>query len=236
MLSDRRIDFRGVGFAYLRGDPVFSGLDLVVDAGLTLVLGPNGSGKSPLLKLAAGVEKPDAGTVLVNETDLWTREAEARRDLAYVPEQPDITPYASVDSVMRLVSRLRGARFEEGDEALRDLGLAEMKNRSIRQLSKGQRHRVLLAAARVGTPRTLMLDEPLDGVDRGARRGVLAWIDRVLGEGGLAVVVTHDVEPFAAASARAVAMDRGRATIVAGLPNEAGARLRLLEELARGGS
>lgn len=234
MLSARSIEFRAVGFEYLPGDPVFSGLDLVVEAGLTLVLGPNGSGKSSLLKLAAGVEKPDSGTVAVNGFDLWAREVDARRDLAYVPEQPDITPYASVDSVIRLVSRLRNAPFGEGEGAMQNLGLHGLGGRSIRQLSKGQRHRVLLAAAQVGMPGTLILDEPLDGVDRGAQRAVLDWIDRVLQAGGLVAVVTHDVGPFARRAARAVAMRPARPPRPVYLPEEETGRLRLLEALARG--
>lgn len=234
MLSERRIEFHDVGFEYMKGEAVFSGLDFTIEAGLTLVLGPNGSGKSSLLKLAAGVEKPDSGTVLVNGFDLWSREVEARRDLAYVPEQPDITPYASVDSVLRLVSRLRNTPFQEGEAAMQGLGLGDLGNRSIRQLSKGQRHRVLLAAARVGMPGTWIMDEPLDGVDRAGQQTVIAWIEEILNTGGLVVVVTHDVEPFAPAVRRVVAMNRGLASIIDTLPDKAEARIRLLEQVAKG--
>ena len=86
------IRFHQASFAYRDGEPVLSGVDLEIPAGLTLLLGPNGCGKSTLLKLAAGVEQPDAGRVEVDGKDLWVDEVEARRSLAYVPEQPDLTP------------------------------------------------------------------------------------------------------------------------------------------------
>jgi len=236
VVAGRRIEFRGVSFGYFDGTSVFRDLDLVLGPGLTLLLGPNGSGKSSLLKLAAGVEKPDAGSVLVNGDDLWVREVDARRDLAYVPEHPDVTPYASVAAVMRWVARLRGVPPDHGRQALDLLGLAGLGRRSIRQLSKGQRHRVLLAAARVGGPQTLVLDEPLDGLDRGLREATLEWIRGVCAEGGLALVATHDLEPFAAAATGVVAVLAGRVTGLSSLSTDPAERLARFEVLARGGS
>ena len=102
------IRLRGVSFAYRAGEPVLDKVDLAIAAGLTLLLGPNGCGKSTLMRLIAGVERPDAGRVEIGALDLWTAEAAARKDLAYVPEQPDLTPYATVEEILRLVCRLRG--------------------------------------------------------------------------------------------------------------------------------
>lgn len=233
-MKPRTIEYRDVAFGYARQTPILTGLTLHVEAGLTLVLGPNGSGKSSLLKLAAGVEKPDSGTVLVDGHDLWSEEVLARRDLAYVPEQPDVTPYASVESVLRLVCRLRKQPFQAGLDALAILGLDGLGGRSIRELSKGQRNRVLLAAARVGMPRTLLLDEPLDGLDRGMRLAILEWIHEVCRSGGLALVVTHDIEPFAATATRVLAMHEGREELIPLDPHDHEHRLDLLESYARG--
>lgn len=165
-------------------------------AGLTMVLGPNGAGKSTLLRLLAGVEAPDAGRVSIYGLDLWIEEAEARSELAYVPESPDVTPFAAVRDVLGLVAGLRRQGPEAVGAALEALGLGAVAGRSVRELSKGQRHRVLLAAARIGTPGLLLLDEPLDGLDRRARVQTLEWLGRHLESGRDAVVVTHDVEPY----------------------------------------
>ena len=102
------IRFERATLDYGVGRPALAATTLDVESGLTLLLGPNGAGKSSLIKLAAGVERPRAGRVLVDGFDLWTDEVAARRRLAYVPEHPDVTPYASVDEVLGLVCRLRG--------------------------------------------------------------------------------------------------------------------------------
>ena len=181
-MSTRRIEFRQVSFGYYREVPVLQDLDLVIDPGLTLLLGPNGGGKSTLLKIAAGVEQPDSGRVSVSGHDLWTDEVPARRDLAYLPEEPDLTPYASVLEILRLVCRLRGEATGRADEALSAAGLEGMGGRSVRQLSKGQRRRALLAAAWIGSPRTLLLDEPLDAMDQSMRQHLLSWLEKVRAE------------------------------------------------------
>jgi ABC-type multidrug transport system ATPase subunit len=205
------IRFSGVSFAYMLGRPVLEIGDLAIGDGLTLVLGPNGSGKSTLLRLAAGVEKPDAGRVEVDGRDLWVDEVEARRGLAYVPEQPDVTPYATVADVLRLVCRLRGEPLARADEALDGVGLAGLGGRSVRELSMGQRRRAVWAAARIGVPRTIILDEPLETLDRAMRDAVVAWTRAALDRGARVLVATHELEPFVARAARAVWFESGRA-------------------------
>jgi len=233
-VSGRHIEFRGVTFGYYRQAPVVHDVSLNVESGLTLVLGPNGSGKSTLLKLAAGVEKPDSGHVLVNGHDLWADELPARRDLAYVPEEPDLTPYASVAEILHLVCRLRGEPSGQVAEALSAAGLEHLGGRSVRQLSKGERRRALLAAAWIGKPRTLLLDEPLDAVDQRMRQHLLAWVEETLRHGGLAFVVGHEIGPLAPLAQRAIAVRQGTTQCFNELPAELPERIRLLERLARG--
>ena len=228
------IRFRQASFSYRPGEPVLSGVDLEVGPGLTLLLGPNGCGKSSLLKLAAGIEEPDGGTVEIDGKDLWIDEVEARRTLAYVPEQPDLTPYATVREILALVCRLRGEPRERGEEALDLVGLRALAHRSVRELSMGQRRRAVLAAARVGTPRHVLLDEPLEAMDRGAREDILAWIDRLVAAGATVLLVSHDIEPFVPRAARALTVRQGRCLTVDPLPEDPAARMALMERLARG--
>ena len=228
------IRFHQAAFTYGLGEPVLAGVDLEISPGLTLLLGPNGCGKSTLLKLAAGVERPDSGRVEVDGHDLWQDEAAARRGLAYVPEQPDLTPYATVREILDLVCRLRSEPRERGREALERVGLGGLAHRSVRELSMGQRRRAVLAAALVGTPTHALLDEPLEALDRGAREDLLAWVDRLIAAGAVVVVVSHEIEPFAPRAARALSVQGGRCLDAGPLPADAAGRLALLDRLARG--
>jgi ABC-type multidrug transport system ATPase subunit len=227
------IELTGVSFAYDPTHPVLAGLDLSIRPGLTLLLGPNGCGKSTLLKIAAGVERPDAGVVTIDGHDLWRDEVAARRELAYVPEQPDLSPYASVLEILRLVCRLRVQPLACAEEALQGVGLAGYEGRSVRELSMGQRKRAVLAAALIGTPCIALLDEPLETLDRGARATVIDWIRELLSQGATVVVVTHDLEPFAESAGCAIALSAGTACVCEPLPEDPADRLALLERYAR---
>ncbi len=226
--------FEGVTFGYEPGRPVVRESSLTLGPGLTLLVGPNGCGKSTLLKLAAGVERPDRGRILVDRFDLWEREVEARRRLAYLPEFPDITPYATLDDVLRLVCRLRGEPRRAGAEALDRFGLAAESGRSVRELSSGQRKRALFAAAFVGRPDHVLLDEPLDSLDRQIADDVLHWIGERTAAGATMVVVSHSLEPLAGLVTGAVTVRGGAAELHPEIPADAASRLRFLDALARG--
>jgi ABC-type multidrug transport system ATPase subunit len=226
--------FEDASFAYETGRPVIRGASLALGPGLTLLLGPNGCGKSTLLKLAAGVERPDSGRILLDGLDLWGREVEARRGLAYLPEFPDITPYATIRDVLRLVCRLRGEPWDAGRRALEKFGLAEESGRSVRELSSGQRKRALFAAAVVGQPGHILLDEPLDALDRQVADDVVRWMGERAAAGATVVAVSHLIEPLAGIVSAALVVQDGLALLREGLPAEPEARLRFLDRLARG--
>ncbi len=226
--------FEDVTFAYEPGRPVVRNASFPLGPGLTLLLGPNGCGKSTLLKLAAGVERPDRGRILVDGLDLWMREAEARRGLAYLPEFADITPYATLRDVLLLVCRLRGESKAAGAKALEIFGLADESGRSVRELSSGQRKRALFAAAFVGSPAHILLDEPLDALDRQIADDVLRWIGGRAAAGASVIVVSHAIEPLAGLVTRAVTVRDGSIAIREDIPVSPEARLRFLDALARG--
>lgn len=226
--------FKSVTFGYEPERAVIRDASFALAPGLTLLLGPNGCGKSTLLKLAAGVERPAAGRILVDGADLWQEEAKARRGLAYLPEFPDITPYAALRDVLRLVCRLRREPVAAGERALETFGLAEEAGRSVRELSSGQRKRALFAAATIGHPPHILLDEPLDALDRQIADDVLSWIRRRVAEGAAIAVVSHAIEPFAELAARAFTVRDGSVGQHDALPGWPEARLQLLDRLARG--
>jgi len=226
------IVFDDVRFGYDRSIPVVATGRLEIGSGLTLLLGPNGSGKSTLLRLAAGVEHPDAGTITVGGIDLWKDEAAARRPIAYVPEQPELTPFASVLEVLRLVARLREERLDAAERALERAGLQALRARSIREMSMGQRRRAILAAAWIGSPRVVLLDEPLEGMDRDTQDAILAWVRDLDTKGATVVVATHDLDPFVQVARGAIGF-RGSEPGLVSLPAEIEPKRRVLENLAR---
>ena len=227
------IRFECISFSYEKEEPVLMSVDLEIGPGLTLFLGPNGSGKSTLLKLAAGVEKPDSGLVTVDGHDLWKAEAEARSRLAYLPEQPDLTPYATLKEVLGLVCRLRGEPLNAGLSSLEFFGLLPLAHRSVRELSMGQRKRAVWAAVQIGSPRYLLLDEPLETLDRGIRDEVVAWVHKRVREGAAVAVVSHAIEPFLMTASRAAAFRDRRPILYENLPQNPTDKLAFLEKLAR---
>lgn len=224
----------GVRFGYQPGQSVLLSPALRIEPGLTLLLGPNGAGKSTLLKLLAGVERPHEGTITLDGIDLWRDEVGSRMGLAYVPEQPDLTPYASVREIIRLVAKLRGVPLADGESALEKVGLTAVAGRSVRELSMGQRRRAVLAAAFVGRPETLLFDEPLETLDRSMRELLLGWLEGRVNDGATVIVSTHEIEPFLARTTGVVTVVAGVVRLFA-LPADGPARRRTAEEASRSG-
>jgi ABC-type multidrug transport system ATPase subunit len=219
------ISLRGVRYSYGPGGAGLDCPELDLGPGLTLVLGPNGAGKSTLLRLAAGIERPDAGVVAVAGHDLWREEVAARAALAYVPEYPDFSPYATMEEVLLLVCRLRKRPPGEAGEALERVGLAELRWRSVRELSMGQRRRALLAAALIGDPRVVVLDEPLESMDRATRELIVGWVERLRDQGRCVLVATHETAPFARSADCLLLVEEGRTRLLDPVPPDERARL-----------
>jgi len=206
------ISFRGVRFAYRTGAVVLDLPALDIGPGLTLLLGSNGAGKTTLMRIASGVERPDAGTVAIGGHDLWTDEVAARRVLAYIPEHPDLTPYATVGEIAALVARLRGEPDESARQALAAAGLDQLGRRTVRELSLGQRRRAVVAAAMIGAPSVLLLDEPLEALDADMRARFLGWVESALDRGATALVATHETAPWTERCGRSIRLIPSRTT------------------------
>ena len=204
------IELQDVTFGYDARRTALEVPSLTIPAGVTLVVGQNGSGKSTLLRLIAGVDPPSRGTIRIDSLDLWRDEVEARRKLAYVPETPELTPYATIADVLQLVASLRGAAMESVVNALDRVGLFELAGRTVRELSMGQRRRAMLASALVGEPRVIILDEPLETLDVEMRAFIVEWVASLRVAGAAVLVATHDVASFTAVTDRTLAVDAGR--------------------------
>ncbi|WP_262063137.1 ABC transporter ATP-binding protein [Streptomyces sp. STR69] len=194
------------------------GVDLDFGAGtFTAVMGPSGSGKSTLLQCAAGLERPDAGTVTVAGVELADL-SERRRTLlrreriGFVFQSFNLLPSLTAAQNVALPLRLAGRRPSRAAvrEALERVGLAERAGHRPSQLSGGQQQRVALARALVTRPAVLFGDEPTGALDTTTSRQVLTLLRELVDrEGRTTVMVTHD--PVAASYAdRVVFLVDGR--------------------------
>jgi iron(III) transport system ATP-binding protein len=194
---------------------VLAGLDLEVPAGsLTAVLGPSGCGKTTLLRLLAGFERADAGTIRLGErvlADEGSHLAPERRAIGFVPQEGALFPHLNVSANVGFgLSRAqrRGGRV---GELLELVGLAGMAGRFPHQLSGGQQQRVALARALAPAPAVVLLDEPFDALDAGLRAQVRAEVRAALREAGAtALLVTHDQEEALSLADVVAVMREGR--------------------------
>lgn len=153
-------------------------------------LGPNGSGKSTTVKMLTGLLEPTRGKVLFNGYDIQKNLVGFRKNLGYVPEEPNLYPYLTGREYLELVGNLRGmprATLERKMDALLELfSLHGHRHASIASYSKGMRQRILLIAALMHDPQLLIFDEPLSGLDVTTAL-VLKNLIKELGQQGRAV-------------------------------------------------
>ncbi len=228
------IRFVDAFYKYEKTNPVLLGINLEITSGLTLLVGPNGCGKSTLLKIAAGVEKLDSGSVFIQNFDLWTDEVAARKNLAYLPEQPDLTPYASIREILDLVCRLRREPTKKGREALEFFGIEKISEKTVRELSMGQRRRAVFAACKIGLPFYILLDEPLEGMDLRIQKKILEWIRIRLKDGVNMIVVSHSIVPFLEFVTRILTIYEGQTFLYETLPANQNEKRDFINNLAQG--
>ena len=178
------------------------------------LLGASGSGKTTLLRLVAGLERPDAGDILLGGTSLLSLPAE-KREVGLVFQNPLLFPHLSVAANLAFGPQVRGVQKREiaGEvtEMLSRVGLSGYGDRLPRQLSGGQEQRVALARALMTRPRLLLLDEPFSALDAPLRRELRAWVVALQRESGTTtVLVTHDQEEALAVAQRIGFFSGGR--------------------------
>ena len=204
--------------------PVLEGVALEVQPGsLTAVLGLSGCGKTTLLRVIAGFERAERGTVSLGEQtleDARTYLAPEQRSVGYVPQEGALFPHLSVqDNVGFGLSR--GERRGERVAGLLEMvGIAPLARRLPHELSGGEQQRVALARALARRPQALLLDEPFSSLDASLRSRVREEVHALLrAQGVTTVLVTHDQEE-ALSLADAVAVLRDGRIIQQGAPTE----------------
>ncbi len=196
------LELSEVGFAYRPGQPVLTGVDLAVEEGeFVAVAGPNGGGKTTLVRLALGLARPTAGSVLLfgEPAHRFSR----RETLGYVAQRAQVGTEGPV-TVREVVS---AGRLAQGglfgplrrrdraivDEAIADVGLAELADTRLADLSGGQQQRAFIAKAFAAEPSLLVLDEPTAGVDAESQEALARLLGRLHADRGVTTLyVSHE--------------------------------------------
>ena len=176
------------------------------------LIGPNGAGKTTTLRSLAGILRPTSGHVRIDGHDIVDDPLEAKRRLAFMPDEPHLFEYLTVEEHLRLTARLYNVANvdERARVLLEELELSGKENALPGELSRGMRQKVVIACGLVRSATTLLFDEPLTGLDPiGIRKMRQTIVAR--GRGGAAILLSshllHLVEEICS---RVIIMDRGR--------------------------
>ncbi|GAA1087930.1 ATP-binding cassette domain-containing protein [Nocardiopsis metallicus] len=225
-----RVSVRGLVRSY-GTRRALDGIDLDLGPGVTGLLGRNGAGKTTLMRCLATDLEATGGRVRVlgRDPERSAERTEIRRRMGYLPQFPSFYPHFTVFGLLDYMAVLKelGGRRERHDEvrrAMREVDLYDRRHSRVRRLSGGMRQRLGLAAALLGGPELLLLDEPTIGLDPEQR---IRFRDLVseLAVHSTVVLSTHQIEDVSALCRRVLCLDQGR-VIFDGTPGELVARAR----------
>ncbi|GAA2302122.1 ATP-binding cassette domain-containing protein [Glycomyces scopariae] len=201
-----------------RGGTAVDDLTFTVEPGrVTGFLGPNGAGKSTTIRMVLGLDRPTAGSALIGGRSY----AELKRPLTAVGallEASDLHPGRSARDHLRWLAASNGLGRKRVQEVLEETGLSEAAGKRVRAFSLGMRQRLGIAAALLGDPGVLILDEPVNGLDPEGVIWVRNLAKRLAGEGRTVLVSSHLMAEMALTASHLVVIGRGR--LLADLPTE----------------
>ena len=188
---------------------------LFLAAGLlffALVIGPNGAGKTTTLRTLAGILKPTAGRIVIDGHDLASDPLGAKRRLAFMPDEPHLFEYLTVEEHLRLMARLYEVRDFEARAAalLEELELSGREKLLPGELSRGMRQKVAIGCGYLHNPRAVLLDEPLTGLDPQGIRTMKELIREYAAAGAATMVSSHLLSLFEDLVTSVLILNRGR--------------------------
>ena len=198
------------------------------------LLGPNGAGKSTTMNIITGYISATDGTVRIDGHDIAEEPAEAKACIGYLPELPPLYPEMTTREYLLFVAELKGTRKKADriaavEHAAARAGLQGMEQRLIRNLSKGYRQRVGIAAALLGTPKVIILDEPTVGLDP-AQVIEIRKLIRELGRAHTVILSSHILSEVQAVCRQILILSKGHLA-AAGSLEELTADGKSLEEV-----
>lgn len=201
------------------GRAVVDGLDLVAHHGqVTAVLGPNGAGKTTTVECCEGLREPDDGTVRVLGLDPLTQARDLRPRVGVMLQDGGLPTGVRAQDMLAHVARMYAAPRDLGELTER-LGLRSFARTTVRRLSGGQRQRLALAAAIVGRPEVVFLDEPSAGMDPQTRHAVWELVRELRDEGVAVLLTTHLMDEAEDLADHVVVVDHGRVIAQGSVPS-----------------
>ena len=157
------------------------------------LVGPNGAGKTTTLRCIAGIISPSGGTISIAGHDLASDSIAAKRALAFIPDEPHLFEYLSVEEHLRFIARLYGVLDIEarGPAILAEMELTEKRRALPGELSRGMRQKLAIACGLLHEPSALILDEPLTGLDPGGMRRMRETIVARASAGAAVILSSH---------------------------------------------
>jgi ABC-2 type transport system ATP-binding protein len=176
-------------------------------------LGPNGAGKTTTMRILTGVLPPTSGSAKICGFDVFEQPMEVKKRIGYLPETPPLYVDMTVRDYLRFVARLKGVpgkqQAEEVERVAAATNCTPYIERVIDNLSKGQRQRVGISQALIGSPEVLILDEPTAGLDPAQQQEVRKLIKSLAGKHTI-VLSTHILSEVTATCQKALIIARGK--------------------------
>ncbi len=185
---------------------------------VTAVLGPNGAGKSTAMECLEGLQRPESGSARVLGANPWGADAAHRARVGVMLQDGGLQNGSTPVRLLRHLAKMY-ARPRDVDALARDLGIDGFAGTTVRRLSGGQKQRVALAAALIGEPEVVFLDEPTAGLDPHARLDVYDLVRAERDRGACVVVTTHSFEEAGELADRIVVVHAGR-VVASGTPRD----------------
>ena len=207
------IEVRGLTKKY--GDnTVVNGISFVIESGKIYgFLGPNGAGKSTTMNMITGCLAPTDGEILVDGISIFDDPIGVKRKVGYLPENPPVYPDMTPEEYLTFVASAKGLRGRELNEqvisVMDETNILPMKDRLIKNLSKGYRQRVGIAQAMLGDPQVIILDEPTVGLDPKQIIEIRNLI-RTLGKDHTVILSTHILQEVQAVCDRIIIINKGK--------------------------
>ncbi|MEL7303968.1 MAG: ABC transporter ATP-binding protein [Pseudomonadota bacterium] len=195
--------------------PAVDDLSLTIESGqIYALLGPNGAGKTTTLRMVTGLLQPDAGRIEVYGIDVARDPIDAKRIMAWVPDEPMIYDKLTPREYLAFVGGLWGmdpdVAVRRAEDLIGWLGLEEVADTRCQGFSKGMRQKVALAGALIHDPKLLILDEPLTGLDAGSARQVKSVLRDHVARGVTVILTTHILDVAERMADRIAVIARGR--------------------------
>jgi ABC-type multidrug transport system ATPase subunit len=187
------------------------GVSFTVRRGMVFgFLGPNGSGKTTTIAMLLGVIRPTSGEVRLFGRYGWRELHRARRRIGATLESPNFYPYLSGFDNLRVVATIKGHDAEEVERVLSVVGLSDRAGGAFAEYSLGMKHRLAIAAAVLGDPELVILDEPTNGLDPDGIREIRAIVVRLAAEGRTIVLSSHLLQEVERTCTHVAILKRGR--------------------------